>query len=147
MQRLPEHGPCFVCGAENPHGIGAVWYERADGVITAELVLGEAQQGPPGYVHGGASAAVLDEVMGAAVWRRGYHVALVKLSVDYRCPVPLGQRFFVEGQLEGRDGPTIRARGVIRLADGRVAVEGGGLYLEAPHLFEYPFYQEREAGT
>ena len=85
--------------------------------------------------------------MGAAVWRRGFHVALVKLSVDCRCPVRLGQRFFVEGQLEGHEGSVIRARGVIRLADGRVAVEGGGLYLEAPHLFEYPLYQEREART
>jgi hypothetical protein len=48
MKQLPEHGICHVCGTENPHGIGATWYERDDGVIVAEIVFTQAQQGPPG---------------------------------------------------------------------------------------------------
>lgn len=144
MKRLPEHGPCFVCGTENPHSIGAVWYERDDGAIVAEITFTQAQQGPPGFVHGGASAAVLDEVMGAAVWRAGSDVAVVNLAIDYTRPIPQNVPVHVEGHVEDQEGRTIRARGVIRLADGTIAVQGRGIYLEAPHLFENRFYDENQ---
>jgi acyl-CoA thioesterase FadM len=85
--------------------------------------------------------------MGAAVWRKGFAVALLNLSVDYSQPLPLGQSTFVEARLLEREGRAIRAQGEIRLADGTMAVEGRGLYVEAPHLFEHPFYQEREVRT
>jgi acyl-coenzyme A thioesterase PaaI-like protein len=141
-QRLAEHGICFVCGSGNPHGIGAVLYQRTDGSITAEIEFSEAQQGPPGFLHGGASAAVLDEAMGAAVWRAGYAVALVKLVVDYSRPVPLAVPSSVRAWLSGREGRTLWAEGEIRLADGRVAVLGRGEYVEAPHLFAHTFYKD-----
>lgn len=143
MKRLAEHGPCFVCGTENPHSIGAVWYKRDDGAIVAEITFTQAQQGPPGFVHGGASAAVLDEVMGAAVWQAGFDVAVVNLNIDYARPVPLNVAVHVEGHVEGREGRTLHARGVIRLPDGVDAVIGRGTYVEAPHLFEDRFYDPR----
>lgn len=141
LTRLPEHGSCFICGAENPKGLGAVWYQREDGTIVATVTFTVAQQGPPGYTHGGASAAVLDEAMGAAVWRAGYNVVLVHLSVDYRRPLPLNEPIAVVGALADREGRAIHARGELRLPDGSVAVVGRGIYVEAPHLFETPFYR------
>jgi acyl-coenzyme A thioesterase PaaI-like protein len=74
MDPIPEHGPCFVCGTQNPHSMGVTWWARDDGAVVTEVALTESQQGPPGYAHGGASAALLDEAMGAAVWRAGYTV-------------------------------------------------------------------------
>ena len=58
MQQLPEHGYCFVCGTQNPHSVGVIWYQNEDGSIHADMVFTDAQQGPPAHVHGGASAAV-----------------------------------------------------------------------------------------
>ena len=26
---LPEHGSCFICGSQNPKGLGLVWYAQA----------------------------------------------------------------------------------------------------------------------
>ena len=26
MEKLPDHGSCFVCGTTNPHAIGVEWY-------------------------------------------------------------------------------------------------------------------------
>ena len=63
-RKLPEHGWCFVCGSENPHGIGLTLWVDDDGILTSEFTLNDAQQGPPSYAHGGASAAILDEAMG-----------------------------------------------------------------------------------
>jgi hypothetical protein len=67
-------------------------WARDDGAVVTAVTLTEVQRGPPGHTHGGASAALLDEVMGAAVWRAGYQVAAGNLEVEYRRPVPLGSR-------------------------------------------------------
>jgi len=81
MRKLPEHGSCFVCGGSNSHGIGVTWYAREDGSIFTDVTLTEAQQGPPGLAHGGASAALLDEAMGAAVWQAGYKAVSIGLNI------------------------------------------------------------------
>jgi uncharacterized protein (TIGR00369 family) len=147
VKQLPEHGPCFVCGTENPHSIGVTWYMREDGAMVTEIAFTQAQQGPPGHVHGGASAAVLDEAMGGAVWGAGFKALAVNLTVDYRRPLPLGQPVFVEAHLVDREGRTIRARGEIRLADGTVAVVGRGIYIEASHLIEQFEALAQQGGT
>lgn len=134
MNRVPEHGKCFVCGTANPHSIGVTWY-LTGGAITATIALDEHQQGPPGHAHGGALAALLDEAMGFAVWAAGLRVAAVNLNVDYRRPVPLGQPITVTGRLVERGERAIHTEGEIRLPDGEVAAAGRGVYVEAPHLF------------
>lgn len=154
MQPIPEHGPCFVCGTQNPHSIGVTWWARDDGAVVTEVTLTEVQQGPPGYAHGGASAALLDEAMGAAVWRAGYTVVAVNLEVEYRRLVPLGEPVHVEGVVVEkacpepgrRNGRAVRTRGEIRLADGTVAVVARGIYVEAPQLFGRLFYRDEDDG-
>ena len=136
-KRLPTHGPCLVCGSENPRGFGLTWYLRPDGVVTAVHTFTIHQQGPPSFAHGGATAAVLDEAMGAAVWIQGYRVVAVHLEVEYRRPVPLGVEVTVEGWVvEGEEERILRAEGRILLPDGRVAVMSRGLYAEAPQYFQ-----------
>jgi uncharacterized protein (TIGR00369 family) len=144
LKRVPEHGPCFICGSQNPNNAGIIWWERTDGVIVSEVTLSEAQQGAAGFTHGGASAAILDEVMGVAVWRAGYQVVTVNLEVEYRRPVPLGELIQIEGQVVDQVGRSIRARGELHLPDGTVAVIGRGIFVEAPHFFEGPMYQDEE---
>jgi len=136
IKKLPTHGICFVCGSDNPHGIGLTWYADVKGMVTSNFCLGESHQGPPGYAHGGASAAILDEAMGAAVWLAGYNVAVVNLHLDYHNPVPLGQQLSLIAHVSRRSTRKIFARGQICLPDGTVAVSGRGIYVTASHLFE-----------
>jgi len=140
---LPFHGSCLVCGNENPHGMGLTWYVEEDGTITASFVLNETQQGPPGHAHGGASAAILDEAMGAAVWYAGHNVAVVHLSLDYRKPVPLHQSLSCRARMERQEGRKIYASGEIYLPDGAVAVSARGIFVAAPHLFDKERYRPR----
>jgi uncharacterized protein (TIGR00369 family) len=135
MQALPKHGPCFVCGSLNSPSMGVTWYSNDDQTIFAEVTLDNTQQGPPGFAHGGASAALLDEAMGAAVWLAGYRVASVNLNISYRKPVPLGQLSKVTAQIKERNGKKITAVGEIHLADGTLAVIGEGIFVQAPQLF------------
>lgn len=134
-QQVPYHGWCFVCGDENPHSIGITWFIE-DGVMTSEFTLNEAQQGPPGHAHGGASAAILDEAMGLVVWAAGHKVAAVNLEINYHKPLPLNQPLTLEARISQMDGRKISSVGEIRLADSTVAVSGCGVYVAAPKLFE-----------
>lgn len=133
MRQLPGHGACFVCGPENPRSIGLTWFE-AEGEIFAEFTFDEGQQGPPAHLHGGASAAVLDEAMGAAVWTAGLRVVAVNLEINYKQPVPLGQRVTIRARVQERQERKVLTTSELRLADGSVAVTGRGIYVPAPHL-------------
>jgi len=135
-RRLPEHGWCFVCGTENPHSIGLTLQVDDNGTLTSEFKLNDAQQGPPGYAHGGASAAILDEAMGRVVWAAGLKVAAVNLEVNYRKPLPLHEALRVEARIAQKGKRKIFSAGEIRLPDGTIAVSGRGIYVVAPHLFE-----------
>jgi len=136
MDKIPEHGSCFVCGSQNPHSMGLTWYQLDNGVIHAEMVFNLAHQGPPAYVHGGASAAVLDEAMGAAVWRAGYSVVAANLEINYQQPVPLGEKIIIEAFIAEVHPRKILTLSEMRLPDGSLAVNGRGIYVEAPHLFK-----------
>jgi uncharacterized protein (TIGR00369 family) len=146
MEALPEHGKCFVCGSQNPRGMGIRWYANPDGEIFTQVTLSEAQQGPPGYAHGGATAAILDEAMGAAVWFTGQRVLSVNLNVDYKRPVPLGEEVEVSARISGKGERSIHATSELRLANGDVAVSGRGIYVESPQVLdgytENPFRDE-----
>ena len=135
---LPEHGSCLVCGKQNPKGFGITWYVSEDGTINGKITLTEHQQGPPNFAHGGASAALLDEAMGAAVWQAGNSVVVVNLNLDYIKPVPLNQEVEIIGHITEvkEDGKVIKASGEIRLPDGEVAVKASGIYVNAPQFFD-----------
>lgn len=135
MKRLPEHGWCYVCGKDNPQSIGVEWFVNEDQSIYGKVRLSKAQQGPPELAHGGASAALLDEAMGAAVWQAGHIVVAVNLNVSYHHPIPLGEEVEIKGEVVGQEGKAVYTEGEIRLGDGRVAVSAQGTFVEAPKIY------------
>jgi len=135
-RQIPYHGWCFVCGTENPHSIGITMFVNDNGTLTSEFTLTEAQQGPPGHAHGGASAAILDEAMGLVVWAAGYKVAAVNIDINYHKPLPLNQELKLEARVTQIDKRKVFSTGEITLTDGTVMVSGRGIYVVAPNLFE-----------
>jgi uncharacterized protein (TIGR00369 family) len=135
-RKFPEHGSCFVCGSTNPHSIGITLWVDNDGLMTSEFKLNDAHQGPPGYAHGGASAAILDEAMGLVAWAAGLKVAAVNLEINYHKPLPLHQPLTLEARVTEQDERKAFSTGEIRLQNGSVAVSGRGIYVIAPGLFD-----------
>jgi acyl-coenzyme A thioesterase PaaI-like protein len=134
-ERLPYHGPCFICGPDNPDGMGLDWYAEG-GRVFATFRFAEAQQGPRNHAHGGAAAAVLDEAMGAAVWTAGHRVLAANLNVDFRAPVPLDVEVEVEAWVAEVIGR--KARAVARLTlpgSSQPLVEATGLFVAVPDFF------------
>jgi acyl-coenzyme A thioesterase PaaI-like protein len=139
---ISPHGHCYVCGDANPHGIGLAWYAREDGNIFTEVKLTLKQQGPKGHIHGGASAAILDEIIGVAIWRAGYNVAVVNMDINFRKAIPVDTTVTVEARMTKKEGRKIYGTGEIKLPDGTIAVSCTGIYVEAPHLFEESRYRD-----
>lgn len=137
MEKLPEHGPCFVCGSANPQSIGVVWFVRDDdAAVVTEVSFATGQQGPPGHAHGGATTALLDEAMGAAVWRSGIRALAVNLNVQFHRPIPLGVPVSVAGWVTEKAGRKVNTSGEARLPDGGLAVSAEGVFVDARHLLD-----------
>ena len=142
MEKIREHGSCFVCGKANPNSIGVEWYFDGRKQIEARFIFTIYHQGPPGFAHGGATAAVLDEAMGLAIWHAGYRVVTVNLTLDYRKPVPLGEIIQIHGAMSGKTKRRIEATGKIILPDGNVAVFAKGIYIEGAHFIDQVSLQD-----
>ncbi len=130
----PIGGSTFVFG-ETPGGFGAELFLDEQGVVSGEVTIDTSKQGPPGHAHGGSLATLIDEAMGAACWQNGYRVLAVNLNFNYRRPVPLGVTVTITGKVERQDGRKIHTSGAVILPDGTVAVEGTGIFVEAPQYF------------
>jgi hypothetical protein len=89
-----------------------------DGLALGRCTLGLAYEGPPGYVHGGVSALLLDQILGHANVVHGLSGLTVTLSVRYRRPVPLQTPLLVTGELVDANRPRrILSKATIATAD------------------------------
>lgn len=133
-ERIPlEAGSRFMT-APTPDGMGVQVFTEGD-VVVAPIVMQGRHEGPPNHAHGGFSAAFLDELMGTAVWRAGHKVVAVNIQFNLRLPVPLDVEVTGRAWVESKEGRKVFTKSEIVLPDGRVAVEGQGIFVEAPHLF------------
>lgn len=107
-----------------------------DGRLTSEFTLNEAQQGPPGHAHGGASAAILDELMGLVVWAAGHKVLAANININYRKLLPLHLPLLAEARIVQVGERKIISEGKIILPDSTAAVEGSGVYVIASRFFD-----------
>ena len=134
-ERLPYHGPCFICGPHNPDGMGLDWYAR-EGRIHSSFRFSESQQGPRNHAHGGAAAAVLDEAMGAAVWRAGHQVLAANLNVNFRAPIPLDVEVRVEAWVTSVNGRKALATARLLLPGSeKPLADATGLFVAVPDFF------------
>lgn len=70
-------------------------------------------EGPPGHVHGGASAGLLDEVLGVAVWHGQYASVTQNLSLHYGRALPLNQVAYVMTEIKNVSEKTVIVEGTI----------------------------------
>ncbi len=106
-----------------------VWDD--DGAVVGHATLGAAYEGPAGYVHGGVSALLLDQVCGEAAHASGRPGMTALLNLKYRRPTPLGPVRVEAAALPGSGiKTTVRGR-LISLADGteELCVEAEGLFI------------------
>jgi acyl-coenzyme A thioesterase PaaI-like protein len=115
-------------GLRNAIAPPMVIHHEDDGRCWSEFSLSGAYEGPPGWVHGGICALVLDHLLGEAASN-----GLTKpkftgtISLRYLRGTPLGP-LRAEAWVERVEGPKTYARGIIRDADGPT-VEAEGVFI------------------
>jgi len=117
-----------VVGLRNPVAPPLVIHHEPNGLVWSDFVLGAAYEGPPGNVHGGVCALVLDHVLGATTHRPGRPAYTGTLTLRYRRPTPLGQPLRAEAHVERTEGVKMFAVGHLADADG-VTVEAEGIFI------------------
>ncbi|GFG71404.1 PaaI family thioesterase [Mycolicibacter senuensis] len=98
------------------------------GKVWADLVLGAAYEGPPGLVHGGVCALVLDHILGATAHRPGEPAFTGTLTLRYVAPTPLGA-LRAEAWVDRDDRGKTFAEGRLIDAAGTVTVQAEGIFI------------------
>lgn len=129
-----SHDP--VTGPENAIAPPLQLNGNPDGSVSGVTTLDLPYQGPPGYVHGGISALLLDHTLGAANGWAGLSGMTAELTMRYHRPTPLFEQLTVTGRQDSVDGRKIYASGQIT-AGGRVCVSAQGLFI-VPHVPDSP---------
>jgi acyl-coenzyme A thioesterase PaaI-like protein len=123
--RMPWGNP--VIGIRNPLAPPLVVVRAENGSVSSEFELGAAYEGPPGHVHGGVVALVLDHVLGEVASSADNPRFTGTLSVRYLRATPLG-RLRTEAEVQRVDGVKAFAVGRILDADG-VTAEAEGVFI------------------
>lgn len=115
-----------VLGSANPFA-PPVRVEVVDGAVVGHARLHRAYEGPPGQVHGGVLALLLDQTLGLANVVAGVPGMTRSLHVRFHRPTPLDRDLVVHSvhaHVEGRD---IVAQGSIDV-DGTRTVTAEGVF-------------------
>ena len=116
-----------VVGLRNAIAPPLVIDRENTGRVWCDFHLGAAYEGPPGLVHGGVAALILDQLLGEATGAGGKPGMTATLTLHYRRATPLGD-LHGEAWIERSEGIKTWARGRISDAAG-VTVEAEGLFI------------------
>jgi len=134
--KQPNSLNCFVCGLENEYGLKLKFYETAPGVVEVNYNVPDHFEGYPGIVHGGITAALVDEALGRVHMgsdpENVRFMYTAKMTVQYRKPVPTGKPIKIVARAIKR-----RKRSAISVAqifgpDGDLLIEAEAILLDVP---------------
>ena len=109
-----------VGGRSHPCSPELLWQE-ASNRITGTVRFNQAFEGPPGHVHGGWVAGVLDHIMGMTHVRTGHPGMTGGLSVRYLKPTPLNQLIEISAEATELDDKRTEVKGTMRCGETTTA--------------------------
>ncbi len=121
----------FVIGDQKGERIRMFFYKSARAKeLLAKVYLGKKCSGPPGHAHGGCTAAVLDEIMGATGWYCGYPVVAGKIEVEFLHMVPLKETYVLQGRIMGSEGKKVFTEGYLFDRSGKLYARSSGIFIK-----------------
>jgi uncharacterized protein (TIGR00369 family) len=121
---------CFGCGQTNPGGLHLEFLLADDHSVVSLALISDAFEGPPGYLHGGIIATLLDETMSKAVRARGFTAMTRHMEVDYLRPVSSQTPLRLEGRVTRSEGRKHWTEARILDSAGATLAQGKGLFIE-----------------
>ena len=129
-ESMPKYhlSTCFGCGPENPERLGVNPSLVGDKIV-AELSFPPRFEGGPGVVHGGATAAFFDDLIGFVAMAHMLPAVTARLEINYLEPMPIGVTIRGEAWLASRQGRKLFTEAVGLGPAGQTYVEVQGLFL------------------
>jgi acyl-coenzyme A thioesterase PaaI-like protein len=116
-----------VIGVRNALAPPVHTHRDESGRVSADFHLGAAYEGPPGHVHGGVSALILDHLLGEAASPDQKPRFTGSITVRYLRATPLGA-LHVQAVRTRTDGVKTYCTGTIADAEG-ITVEAEGVFI------------------
>ena len=117
-----------VVGLRNPIAPPLEIEKSEDGRAWSSFHLGALYEGPPGMVHGGVVALLLDQLLGEAAAAGGSPGMTGTLKLRYEQATPLGD-CSGEAWIDHVDGVKTIVKGELRRADGETTVGAEGIFI------------------
>jgi acyl-coenzyme A thioesterase PaaI-like protein len=114
-------------GRLHPSSVGIDFTRETGALVTARCTVPGMFQGPPGRVHGGVVAVIVDELMGTVVRVTERRAFTARLQVQFRAPAPVEVELTFRAWVHDVVGRKIEIR-----AEGHA---GEVLFVEADALF------------
>lgn len=125
---------CFVCGIHNNLGLNARFYELGDGRLCCRAVAKNTHQSYPGRVHGGVTAALLDESIGRAIMITEPDIfgVTVEISVQYKKPVSYDVELQIFSQITTTNRRWFEGVAELILPNGETAATATARFIKMP---------------
>ena len=128
MKELRDNQRCFVCGRDNPAGLGVDFeIDRERRSISAKFTPSDIYQGYEGIVHGGILSTLLDEAMAKLTVSLGIPAVTAEMTVTFKAPAAPGEELFVSGRLTHETRRLIQAEAKIERGPVVIAKAKGKL--------------------
>ena len=128
LSKLPPYPSCFVCGNKGLK----LDFQGTDGYAEAELIAPPGFEGYEGWLHGGITATLLDEVMAKAASTWEEEVVTARLEIRYRLPIERGERLKLKGKVVGKKGKVFLTRGEVTAEGKGIVAQAEGRYILLP---------------
>lgn len=134
LRKQSNSNMCIICGINNPNGVKAPFYEMEDGTVVSLFNFSSTHQSYPERTHGGLISAMIDEIVGRAIWITEPETwgVTMELKIRYRKPVPYDKTLKAIGQINKITRRTFEGTGKILDLDGNVLAEGEAIYFKLP---------------
>ena len=124
---------CFGCGPQNPQGLHLHFVIASDNpeaiTATATVSLTHLHQGPPGYIHGGIIATLMDEAMSKLNRPLNLLAMTRHMEIDYLRPAPLDTPLTLTSRHIRRDGRKLFHAAELTAPDGKVLARAKGFFV------------------
>lgn len=123
---------CFVCGLDNESGVKAQFYNLEDNSVATVFQFKSEHQSYPGRTHGGIISAMLDELVGRALWldEPDIYAVTTTMSIKFRKPVPYNTPIKGRGYIIKNSSRMYEGKGELYDMDNNLLVEFSGNYLK-----------------
>ena len=126
-----EKAPRSYVSSDRDEGISiSYFFEKETGHVYAKVAFGPATQGPPGFVHGGALAASLDETMGITAWMNNLKVMTKELKLIFSKALKLNSTVYIDAWIEKRNETSAIIKGKLTTGSGQI------VFTEAEGIFQ-----------